>query len=294
MPFMNKKLPVNQMIRDTHFFTTKDGVYLFGRTWRPDITSDSTIIILHCIGEHSGSYGEWAKNFVASGYNVLAMDSRGYGKSGGRRGGGRSYRQYLNDLDFILKKAGELFNHPAIYLYGHGMGGNLAINYLIQKKKNVKGLILSAPWLRTKKTHKNNRPLLNNLSKVLPSALPVNGIKPAHLTHNRQEVLKCTTDPLNYYKISLKLYDSFSEAGLFALNNKHKINLPVLIIHGKKDPVTSYRASQELSRNASSISIRVFENCFHALHLENENHHIFSFVLSWLKNNAATDPLTKK
>lgn len=260
----------------------KDGVYLFARSWSPEKSGKSTIIILHGMGEHSGRYHEWAEKFVDAGFNVMAMDSRGYGKSGGKRGVSKSYDKYINDIDLIIDKTRALFETNHIYLYGHGMGGNLAINYQLKRRPSLSGIILSAPWLRVSKYYRKARPLVNNFSKVLPRSLPVNGIKPKELTQDANEIKSHNEDPLNHYRISLKLFLEFSEFGLFALRNKHKVNLPVLILHGRKDTITSYRASQEMGRNSSNISVKIFKNCYHALHHELDRSLVFDSILKWL------------
>ena len=69
-------------------FVHGDGKYLrlYHTRLTPKVEPTATIIIIHGFGEHSGRFLHIAENFVRQQYEVLLVDMRGFGYSGGPRG----------------------------------------------------------------------------------------------------------------------------------------------------------------------------------------------------------------
>ncbi len=70
------------------------------------------------------------------------------------------------------------------------------------------------------------------------------------------------------------------------MQNKQKVNIPVLIIHGGKDKITSAKASKELAENTRNIAIKIWPGHFHELHHDKNSHDVFEIVSMWLMKNA--------
>lgn len=120
----------------------KDGVKLVGRYY--DKQSDKTILFVH--GYQSNPFNNFSAitlDFLNQGFNVLLIDQRAHGESGGRftTMGNREKYDLLRWIAYAEGKAG--VEH--IFVYGISMGAT-TVGYaseLIQSKK-VKGLVMEA------------------------------------------------------------------------------------------------------------------------------------------------------
>jgi alpha-beta hydrolase superfamily lysophospholipase len=87
---------------------------------------------------------EVAEHFCKLGYEVLMVDLRGFGYSGGPRGAA-VLEQLLKDVGVLLQQANP--NLP-LFLYGHSMGGLLVLTFtLLNPKLNIAGTIATSPLI---------------------------------------------------------------------------------------------------------------------------------------------------
>ncbi|NJK94836.1 MAG: alpha/beta hydrolase [Bacteroidales bacterium] len=80
----------------------------------------------------------------------MGFDLRGHGHSEGKRGNG-NYEDYLNDIETVYKWLKLRYGNLPRVLYGHSMGGNLALGYAINCKPDIDRLIVTSPWLKLTK-----------------------------------------------------------------------------------------------------------------------------------------------
>src|SRR5258708_12055134 len=76
---------------------SRDGTKLFAREWETQGGAKGTILLLTGYGEQTGRYLHVGDFFQAAGFNVLAIDVRGQGRSGGTPAHVERYDQYLED-----------------------------------------------------------------------------------------------------------------------------------------------------------------------------------------------------
>lgn len=85
------------------------------------------IIFFHGLDAHSNYYKNFATNFSKNGYEVLAFDYIGFGKSEGLRGYIPSPENHLADSRNFIKKVQSLYaNKYPIFLIGANIGGQSA------------------------------------------------------------------------------------------------------------------------------------------------------------------------
>jgi len=92
------------MDNQTYTWIARDGIKLFGQSWRAEKTRKSLIILVHGLGEHCSRYGHWAKLFTEKGYSVISLDLHGHGRSEGKKGHVRSLDVLLDDIDTLFEK----------------------------------------------------------------------------------------------------------------------------------------------------------------------------------------------
>ena len=109
----------------------------------------AAVLLVHGFGEHSGRYlNEVIPFFNQQGFSVLGFDLIGHGKSGGKRGHCAGYEQLMRLLDQAFTRLRTRFPNIPILLYGHSLGGNLALNFVLRGYGKPYGLIASSPYLR--------------------------------------------------------------------------------------------------------------------------------------------------
>ena len=272
------------MNNQTYILTASDGKKLFAQSWSPDVDSKKLIIFIHGMGEHSSRYNSWASMFAEKGYTFLSMDLRGHGKSEGRKGHADSIIQLINDIDLLFKKADELFPGYRRILYGHSMGGTLALNHVIIKNPPLEALIVTSPWLKLASEPSSMMLSVARFVRIfMPSLAISNRLKAEQMSHDPEVIQAYTSDPLMHDRITLKMFDVIYNAGYHALRNIYKINCPFLVMHGKADTVTSSKSSEDFVRNTSKRTrLKLWEKQYHELHNELIRIDVFNYITSWL------------
>ena len=272
------------MIHSEYYWNSRENKKVFAQSWVPDGEITGIINLVHGLGEHSGRYARWASLFAAKGWGVLTMDLTGHGKSEGKRGHIKNYRELMNQLDLLLQKSEELFPGKPRILYGHSMGGNLAVNYVISRDVPILALISSSPWL---KLAFPVSPSLMAVTKLMNLLLPGLGIKwpknPENLSRDPEIVEDVKNDPLNHGYITPRMSMEVYKHGLHALKHVYRINRPFLMMHGSGDKVTSHTASIDFVTNTSErTQLKIWDGLYHELHNEIEYQEVFNYVYQWI------------
>lgn len=244
----------------------------------------SVLILIHGIGEHSGRYNYLASKFVNAGINVLSMDYRGHGLAEGKRGHINSYSELLNDVDsFFHEIHAEYQNIPKI-LYGHSMGGNIALNFAIRKNPSIKLIVATSPWIGLhKKTPGWLMFFAKVMNKVYPSYTQKVTFRSSELTHDSNVLEKHKQDNLNHGLISARMFFEMTEAGSFLLNNSEKLKFQTLLMHGKSDSITSYKSTEEFYNKTIKYStLKLWDGMFHELHNETEKDVVIEYIIDWI------------
>lgn len=133
--------PASYTMGAEHFhLTAPDGVKLAARHW-PNPAAKHTVLWFYGNGEDIGalelSAGEWRKR----GFAVMAVDYRGYGRSGGVPSEATTYDDAAVALDWLKKERGLAASQ--VVLLGYSLGSGPAVELATREK--LGGLILIAP-----------------------------------------------------------------------------------------------------------------------------------------------------
>lgn len=273
------------MKHQNYHWKSHDGLNIFAQSWLPDESPKAVVNFCHGLGDHSSRHNEWAANFVNNGYAFSALDLRGHGMSEGKRGHARNYECFLKDFDLLVQNSKKLFPNKKMILYGHSMGGAIAINYTLSGKSKSDGLIVTSPWLKLAFDPSRLKQLTGRaLKPILPGLLQPTGLHGEHITRSQEKVEKYLEDPLIHNKISLKIFFDACFAGIRALNKANDINVPVLLMHGSGDKITAHKASVEFAgKNTEKVTLKIYDGCFHELHNEPEKDQVWRDILEWLE-----------
>lgn len=268
---------------EKQFWQSSSGKTLFAWQIKPVTTPKAIILIVHGHGEHSLRYVSWAKRFVYHGFIVQSWDHIGHGQSEGRRGHIKYFEQLLFEIDLAITKVTHDYPKLPIILYGHSMGGNIALNYAINRPTKLDLLIVTSPWLKLANPPSPGMELLSRfMNLVAPFVQIKSTVKPEQISQIPEEVEKYATDPLNHGLITPRLYTSIASSSKYISGNAHKISIPTLLMHGSGDSITSYIATDELSRKIPKSTYIEWSGCYHELHHERERDEVFNSILNWI------------
>lgn len=262
----------------------------FVREYMPDSDPKGLILLLHGLSDNGGRFKLVAESFVKEGFIFVAPDLRGNGKTDGKKGHFDSVDQMMTDTNFLLQDCKN--SHPGIpvMLYSQSMGGNLAINFALRFPGKINCVVASSPWLRlTKPPSALVQWAASMLIKMFPDLTIPNGLNANDLCHDEAACKAYSTDPLNHGKVSLSTFFNIKNSGEWAIQNVSTLKIPLLLMHGDSDPITSFAASEQLHQNANSfLTFLPFKGLFHELHNEPDHKEaIVDEAVKWVKSQVA-------
>jgi alpha-beta hydrolase superfamily lysophospholipase len=272
------------MKRDEFTRRTSDGAQLYYQGWAPDDAPRAAICLVHGLGDHSGRYSHVAAHLNAAGYALLAYDQRGHGKSDGRRGHSPSYDRAMDDIGLLISEGEERYPGLPRYLYGHSLGGSLVLNYALRRKPALDGVIATSPGLRPAMPIAGwKQALIGPLYNRLPGLQLPNGLDITGISRDPAVVEAYRRDPLVHDRASVRFGADILSSGEWALEHAVEFPLPLLLIHGSADRITSPEASQEFAAKAGDrCTFLLLDGFYHETHNEPEAHLALNATVGWL------------
>jgi len=264
---------------------SNDGLDLFGQVWEPDVVSPRAVVCLvHGLGEHSSRYAHVAEALGKEGFVFFTFDLRGHGRSGGARGHISSIEDFMNDIDMLLKQAQTAYPALPLLLYGHSLGGILALHYGLKRKPNVKGIIATSPGLHTAL---EKQPVKIFMAKLLGSLMPTStlasGLETNAISRDKAVVQAYVNDPLVHDRISLGFGKIMLGVTKWTLENAGEFPVPLLLLHGKNDEIAYFSSSTEFAAALKDRSTLVlWDGAYHELHNEPEKAEVFKTMMMWM------------
>lgn len=268
---------------------TNDNKQLFAQRWDAGHNSRGLLLLVHGLGEHSSRYNGWAGKFVHEGFSVLSFDLRGHGNTPVPLTKTSDYNKLLDDIDLLVNEGKKLYPETPIFIYGHSFGGNLAVNYAISRPIQANGIILTSPWLEIEKPPSRLKFISANvLSKFAPHLRARTGLRPEDISKELRQVHNYRNDPKVHNFINIRLFMKAYEHGLIAKRSIYKINMPLLVIHGSADKITSCKATREFVMNSGEkTTYHEIEGGYHELHNDSESEVVFNLITEWLINQTS-------
>jgi len=265
-------------------WTSQDGLEMYARSWEPEETPKALVCLVHGLGEHSCRYAHVGKAFTEAGFALLAFDLRGHGKSGGQRGHFPSLQVVMDDIHQHIREASEKFPETPVFLYGHSLGGNLVINFALRRKADLAGVIATGPWLKLAFQPSASKVFLGRMmNKLLPGFSQASGLDTTALSHDSKVINAYVNDPLVHDKISASSFVNMFEKGLWALDHAAELSLPLLLMHGGADKITSPEASEQFAKSAGDkVTLRIWNGLYHEVHNEPEKDEVLAFIIDWI------------
>lgn len=265
-------------------WSTFDGLRIQVRLWYPDSGRlRGTVYLVHGLGEHSGRWGHVGERLASADYAMLAADLRGHGLSEGPRGHAPSLEALLDDVDIGLEQANK-WGGERLFLAGHSLGGTVVVNHALRRRPSVTGVVSSAPWLELAMPEPGWKTALGRLlTRIAPKFAMPNGLDQQALSHDEEVVRAYAEDPLVHDRISAALGICLVDASRWALEHALELHVPMLMMHGTGDRITSWTASRRFAQQAGALcTYRAWDGLYHEIHNEPEGTRVVATVIDWL------------
>ncbi|MEM9106280.1 MAG: lysophospholipase [Pseudomonadota bacterium] len=260
-----------------------DGVKIFARHWTPAVQPKAKLLLLHGAVEHSGRYSHVAEKLEEAGYEVLAFDLRGYGKTEGRKGHLRHALVY-QDIDELL--AEELKDDTPIFMMGHSLGGQVALLYCIDRRPPLAGVVVTCPGLEIPEKDRKPAPLLKVLGLVFPTVSATLPIDDTKLISNSATLEEFRADPLVHFRGTFGMARDWYIGLDRAVGEAGQFPVPLLLVHAKADEIALCSGSEKFAaHHPGDCELKIYDSAHHDLKWEPVWETAFEDIKTWLDDH---------
>jgi acylglycerol lipase len=272
---------------------TTDGLKLATHTWLPEGAPKGVLVIVHGLKDHASNYKAIAEALTQQGFAVYAFDLRGHGESEGERVVIKSFNDYTSDLAELMASVQK--NHQTLkpFLFGHSMGGAIAMQYALQNKPELSGLLLSGAALLPNDTfmEKTSSAFARRCGDSFLGSLPLFKLSDDKFSRDPKVVKAMKTDPLVLHK-GAPLHTAreilITQDAIHA--HAAELMIPLLAMHGGADQITNPRGSKQLVAEVKAGGLQdatfvEYPGDYHNLLHEPDRAKIEADIIAWLKSH---------
>jgi len=242
-------------------------------------------VILHGYCEHLLRYGHVVERLTAEGFNCYLLDHRGHGKSDGQRAAVINFEEYLNDLDIFMKKVRSRYSEGPIVMIGHSMGGLIAANYMLSRKPEMAGVVLSSPYLGLKLALPAWKEMLGStVSRFLPRVSLKSELDPYLLTHDEAIVQEYISDPAVPKVANVRWFTEAAERQDYCMTHASEWNWPSVFMHGGDDRIADPQATRKLHAavGKEDVELKIWEGMYHEIFNEVDRKKVLDVLAKWM------------
>lgn len=264
--------------------TAGDGTPLHARIGVIRGMATANVVLTHGRGEHSGRYWHVAEAMAERRIRLVTFDLRGHGRSGGKRGDVPSYASLLDDLQLLVSEVDD--GATPLFLFGHSLGGQITLNYLIERQPRCRGAIIAAPYLRLAFRPERWRVALAHAVRWFwPSFTQRTVLAPVRLSRDAEHLASLPDPALIHDRISARMYHAVKRGAASAMAGASRVHVPLLLLHGAEDSVTSMEATREFHAlaGASDKTLKIYPGMLHETHNEIGREQVLADILDWIE-----------
>ncbi len=270
-------------------FRGERGTSIWYQRWRPE-GPKAAIALAHGLGEHSGRYGNVVGFLGPRGYALYGLDLRGHGHSGGQRGHVERFDDYTADYGRLVGLVRAEEPGLPVYLYGHSLGGLIALRYAIDHPEGLAGVIGSGPALRRRFDVPLPKLLLAGLLSALwPTFTLRSGLPAEQLSHDPQVVAAYRADPLVHDLVTPRLYTEVTSAYAQMLVDAPRLKVPCLLLQAAEDALVDPESTRQFHERLAvqDKTLHVYEGFRHEGHNEPGRGCWLGDLAAWLDAHAS-------
>ncbi|HVD30272.1 MAG TPA: lysophospholipase [Methylomirabilota bacterium] len=263
----------------------RDGIELHAYEWPAAGTPRAHLLLVHGIAEHAGRYRHVASQLANAGITTHAFDQRGFGGSGGHRAYVDRWSQYHDDVEDRLAEVRSVADGLPVVLYGHSMGGLIALGYTLADPARPLPdlLVLSAPAIDATVPAWKRR-LADILGGTVPRFAIANTFPKGGLSSDPAVEAAYLADPVAVHRTTARLGVSlFREQDRVksALTSGRPLPVATYVLHGADDPIVPEWASRSLE-GRTNVTRRVYDGLHHETHNEPTGATVIDDTIAWI------------
>lgn len=253
--------------------------------WPATSTTRVHLLLIHGIAEHAGRHAHVASRFALAGIETHAYDLRGFGASAGPRAYVERWSQLHDDLEDQLVAIRAVAGALPVVLYGHSMGGLIALGYVLADppRREPDLLVLSAPAIAAR-VAQWKRSLAEVLGRAVPRFAIANQLPPGGLSHEPEIEVAYRSDPLNTHRTTARLGMELFHEQARVQSRLAQVGgppIPTYVLHGTDDPIVPVSASA-LLEGKENVTRRVYPGLRHETHNEPEGPAVIGDTIAWI------------
>jgi alpha-beta hydrolase superfamily lysophospholipase len=269
-------------------FPGSGGLELYCQDWIPSGTPRGAVAIVHGFGDHSGRYANVVNCLVPAGYAVYGFDLRGNGRSPGQRGYINDWSEYREDVEAFLQTVRAAQPNAPLFLYGHSMGGLIALEYVLHRPQGLRAVIASSPLLMQPGISPALILLGRILSRVAPRFSLNTGLPADSISRDPAVVEAYRTDPLVHSLGTPRLSTELAAAQQWSLAHAAELSLPLLMILGSADRLSPPQGGRQFFASVTSAEKQLLEykDAYHECHNDIIYEQAVADVKAWLDKHS--------
>ena len=281
--------------------------------------ASGSLLITHGQGEYGDMYLPLIHFLQDKGWNVLAWDLRGHGRSSGKRGYAHQFDDYIEDFFLFLqelKKLQErnrerpptnkdLATNPGLgrgtplVCFAHSMGCLIQAKALLMNRKIIKevgicGQVLSCPCFGVAMDVPKWKTYLGKfLNKVYPKFTLNNGITDEQLMQNPERdmipaILRHRRTCFNVYQGILEATDWLAKKGF------EEIQIPTLMQLGGKEEICDNKRAESLFNQIKEVkkTLKIYGQSQHEIYSDIEKEEVYNDLCLFLKTLPSMDSMS--
>lgn len=263
---------------------TPDKITIYGCEW-PPAEARGVVGIIHGLGEHCHRYDHFAEYLNTQQLGVVGYDRRGHGRSGGKLGHTTNYNAFLDEVGHLLVECERRYQDLPVFLYGHSMGGNILLNYLIRRNPDISGAIATGPHIRLAfQPNVISVTLGRLLRQLVPGFTQPNDLDTQYLSRDPQVVEAYLADNYVHNKITAATAIDLLAAARYLDTYRGAVRVPLLLMHGGADGITDPAGTEAFYERVqgADTELKIWEDFFHEIHNEPEREQVFHYVTNWM------------
>ncbi len=261
-----------------------DGRELFFQFWEPEGTPRAVIAIVHGGFEHSGHYEFLVDSLVDKGFALAGLDLRGHGKSKGKRGHIMDWNEIREDMGSYLSKLQKEFPGRPLFLFGHSVGGTIALDYALRRSPALAGVILSGAGISTGNASRVLLTINKLISAVFPSFSVNANFDFSIVTRDPRVVKEYESDPLILSALSARFWAECLKTIVWVRDHASDWELPLLVLHGSEDQNMPIEDIKEFfgDLTCEDKELITYEGGYHCPYNDLQKEQVFSDIEKWI------------
>jgi alpha-beta hydrolase superfamily lysophospholipase len=272
---------------DSGFFAARDGQQLYHEIWAPSGAATATVVVVHGYGDHCGRYQNPVRSLRPRGFELFTFDYRGHGQAGGRRGHVDRFTEYLDDVDRALEVARARGPRP-LFLLGHSLGGLIAARYVVERRMDFAGLVLSSPFLAlTARPPALKLAVGRAASRWMPRLTMNNGLDAKTLSRDPAVGVAYDRDRFVHHVATARWFAETSAAQTRCQADARAITLPVLVFAGEADAIADSTITRVVFDRIASTdkTLTVYPGGYHELMNDTCKDEVLTALGAWLESH---------